>query len=120
MKDQKYSLICKAILKYGHSNFTLVIIEYCEPENAISREQYYIDHLKPDYNLLKIAGSRLGSIQSEETKAKIKEANLGRKHLEETILKMSEAKKGKNHPFFFAFPDPDPHPEGMGRGKGMQ
>ena len=35
--------IYKAILKYGHSNFIFEIIEYCEPQEAIQREQYYLD-----------------------------------------------------------------------------
>lgn len=65
--------IYKALLKYGHSNFRLEIIEYCEPENAVSREQYYIDLLKggPDYNLNPIAGSRLGYKHNQESKRKI-------------------------------------------------
>ena len=54
------SHILRAILKYGYSNFELEILEYCDPENLIKREQYYIDLLKPEYNILKIAGSRLG------------------------------------------------------------
>jgi len=41
------SLIYSAILKHGYSNFQLEILEYCDPENAISREQYYMDLLKP-------------------------------------------------------------------------
>ena len=44
------SIIYRALLKNGYSNFSLEILEYCSPENAISREQYYIDLLKPDYN----------------------------------------------------------------------
>jgi len=43
------------LLKYGYSNFTLEILEYCEPENALAREQHYLDHLKPEYNILQIA-----------------------------------------------------------------
>ena len=38
----------------------------------IEREQYYIDTLNPEYNILKIAGSPLGYIHSEETIAKFK------------------------------------------------
>jgi len=34
----------------------------------IEREQYYLDNLKPEYNILKIANSRLGSKQSEQLK----------------------------------------------------
>jgi group I intron endonuclease len=44
----------------------------------ISREQYYLDLLKPEYNILKIAGSRLGSIQSEATNIKISIAHKGK------------------------------------------
>ena len=50
-------IIHRALLKYGHSNFSLDIIEYCEPNELISREQYYIDILKPEYNILKKAGA---------------------------------------------------------------
>ena len=41
----------------------------------MDREQYYLDCLKPEYNILKIAGSSLGFKHSEETKVKIKEKN---------------------------------------------
>lgn len=64
--------INKALLKYGYSNFRLEILEYCDPSETISREQYYIDLIKPDYNILKIAGSSLGYRHSEETVANLK------------------------------------------------
>ena len=51
------SIIYRALLKNGYSNFSLEILEYCSPENVILREQYYMDLLKPDYNILKTAGS---------------------------------------------------------------
>jgi len=51
------SPIYSSILHYGLSNFTLDILEYCEPSDAVSREQHYIDILKPDYNLNPTAGS---------------------------------------------------------------
>jgi hypothetical protein len=35
--------IYKALLKYGHSNFSLEILEYCEPDKAVSKEQEYIE-----------------------------------------------------------------------------
>jgi group I intron endonuclease len=46
-------IIYRALLKYGYSNFSLDILEYCEPSVLIAREQYYIDYLKPEYNILK-------------------------------------------------------------------
>jgi len=50
-------LIYKALLTHGFDNFTLEILEYCNPSDLINREQHYIDLLKPEYNILKIAGS---------------------------------------------------------------
>jgi group I intron endonuclease len=58
------SIIYNAILKHGYLNFSLDILEYCEIEVLIKREQYYLDLLKPKYNILKVANSRLGSKQS--------------------------------------------------------
>jgi group I intron endonuclease len=48
----------------------------------LEREQYYLDSLKPQYNILKVAGSPLGTKHSEETKAAL----------------MSIRKLGSNHP----------------------
>jgi len=65
------SAIYSAILKHGLSLFKLEIIEYCEPEQCIKIEQKFINLLKPEYNILKIAGSSMGIIRSEETRAKM-------------------------------------------------
>ena len=63
--QKKNMIIHKAILKYGNSKFKLDILEYCAPEDCIKREQYYLDLLKPKYNILKIAGSSLGHKHTE-------------------------------------------------------
>lgn len=52
--------ICKALLKYGYSNFSISILEYYDSNNRLVREQYYIDLLQPEYNILKKAGSSVG------------------------------------------------------------
>jgi group I intron endonuclease len=78
----KSMIISKAILKYGYSNFSLEILEYCTPEECIKREQYYLDLLNPEYNILKIAGSTLGYKHTEETLAKFKERKLTSEQLE--------------------------------------
>ena len=93
-------MIYSAILKYGYCNFQLEILEYCTKENAISREQYYIDLLKPEYNLNIIAGSRLGSVNSEESRLKMSNSAKGRKLTEETKKLLSLANKGINNPNF--------------------
>lgn len=49
------SLIFKAINKYGHSSFILGILEYCEPKFLITKENFYLKKLKPEYNILKQA-----------------------------------------------------------------
>ena len=58
-------------MKYSHSSFSLTILEYCEKSGASgllnNREQYYLDRLEPDYNILKIAGSLLGYTFTEES-----------------------------------------------------
>lgn len=122
------SAIYRAVLKYGHYNFSLDILEYCESKLLIVREQYYINLLKPKYNILQTAGSRLGHKLSEYTKMKISIKNKGDKnfmfgkhHLDETKKKISESlklyykfnkitddirfkmnisKKGNKHPMF--------------------
>lgn len=113
-RASKSSLICRALLKYGYSSFHLDILEYCDPSVIIEREQYYIDLLKPEYNILKVAGSLFGykhtieSLQkmseiarnrSEEIIAKLREAALGRTytHTEEAKKKISKSMLGRKH-----------------------
>lgn len=94
------SRIYSAILKHGYHNFQLEILEYCTKENAVSREQYYIDLLNPEYNLNPTAGSRFGANITEESRVKMSTAAQGRKHTEETKNLISLASKGMaNHNF---------------------
>lgn len=110
----KSSLICRALLKYGYSSFKLEILEYSDPSSIIEREQHYIDLLKPEYNILQVAGSLFGykhtpeSLEkmretalnrSDETKARLREAALGKtyNHTEETKIKLRDAILGKKH-----------------------
>jgi GIY-YIG catalytic domain/NUMOD1 domain len=65
------SIIYSSLLKYGYSNFRLEILEYCEPNSLLEKEQQYIDTLKPEMNICKIAGSVLGLKHRPETVAKI-------------------------------------------------
>lgn len=50
----------RALLKYGYFRFSLEILEYCCPDNLLKREQYYLDTIKPEYNIVERAGSSLG------------------------------------------------------------
>lgn len=69
-------MISRSMLKHGYSNFSLEIFEYCKPTEVISREQYYIELLNPEYNILQKAGSCLGVKRSAETIAKFKARTL--------------------------------------------
>jgi group I intron endonuclease len=98
-----------ALLKYGIENFTLEILEYCDEDSVINREQYYLDTLSPEYNILKIAGSSLGfkhsektleffktyRVVEEETKKNLSQAATGRVLSEEVKDKISKAHIGK-------------------------
>jgi hypothetical protein len=69
------SIIYNAFKKYGLENFSFEILEYCDKDNLILKEQYYLDYLEPLYNILKTAGSPLGRKHSEEAKIKIRKSN---------------------------------------------
>lgn len=53
LKEQQNSLICKALLKFGLSNFSVVILETDKDSSLNEREQYFIDAFKPQYNIRK-------------------------------------------------------------------
>lgn len=79
--ENSTSVIARALIKYGYSGFRLDILEYCEAEQLIAREQYYIDLLSPKYNILQVTGSSLGYKLSESTLAKLKGRKLSSEHL---------------------------------------
>lgn len=63
----------------------------------IERENFYINLLKPEYNILLIAGSSLGYKHSKEAIEKIRYANIGRKHSEETLKKFKTRVRSLEH-----------------------
>lgn len=83
------SIICSSLLKYGYYEFSLEILEYCDPLKIISREQHYLYNLKPEYNILNIARSSKGFKHSAETKELLRNFNLGRVISDDTKLKIS-------------------------------
>ena len=104
--------------KYGESVFDFDVIEYWEPEFLVSFEQWWMNMLRPEYNINPVAGSSLGVKRTDdaranmsaakkghevsaEARAKISKAhmgnttNLGRKHTAESKANMSAAAMGK-------------------------
>jgi group I intron endonuclease len=102
-------LLQRAINKYKIQDFIFLIFEYCETGILVSQEQFFIDELKPEYNILKIAGSSLGYKHTEESKTLMSKIQnsidktggnnpmFGKTHSAETRAKMSESRKGKTH-----------------------
>lgn len=105
--------------KYGENALIFEVVETCNKENLIQREQYYIDTLNPEFNICKNAGNTLGrkfsdetkkkialkakghqrrkgAILSKETRDKISKSNTGKKNSEEARKKMSVTRMG--HP----------------------
>ena len=100
IRSSSSSIISRALIKYGYSNFSLEILEYCDVSILLEREQYYIDHLKPNYNIAKIAGSTLGIPRTEEFKENLRQIRKGKVHTEETKLLMSMNRSGVNNPMY--------------------
>ena len=84
--------ICKALVKHGYSNFSLIILEYCEPSKCLEREAFYQKTFNPEYNIAKEPGAPMS----------------GRKHSDKSKQIMSDTAKkidnsgrykpGENHP----------------------
>ncbi|MFA6056284.1 MAG: GIY-YIG nuclease family protein [Thermodesulfovibrionales bacterium] len=85
-----------AYLKYGKNAFRFSIVEVVDkPEDVISREDYYIKLLKPEYNICPNASSCLGRISSEEHKKNMSISQKGRVFSPEHRKKLSIAHMGK-------------------------
>ena len=105
----------RSFLKHGEECFVFDVLELVGRDALIEREQYWIDTLRPEYNLSPTAGNIAGYKHteehkqrmsknmtgvkrqplSEEHKRKIAEAGVGRKCPQETRNKLSAAHKGK-------------------------
>lgn len=112
INSRKELIISRALIKYGYSNFSVTILEYCNESDLDVKEQYYFDKLNPQYNIQKIAGgSSKGLKLSEETKSKISKSLkgvyagekaywYGRSMSEETKKLMSLKRIGELNPLY--------------------
>lgn len=79
-------LLQRAWNKYKSDSFRFEIVEnIADIEHLVPREQYYLDLLRPDYNVCKIAG---------------KGGKLGIKNTKKEIERKRQAWSGKNNPNF--------------------
>jgi hypothetical protein len=93
------TIIANSISKYGLEAFEFIILEFSGKEDVLSREQFFIDSLNPELNILKVAGCTSGFKPTVETRTKLSQAALGRIHTLETRAKIAESQKNnKNNP----------------------
>lgn len=93
------TIMANSISKYGLEAFEFIILEFTDKKDVLSREQFFIDSLKPELNILKTAGCTLGFKPTVETKEKLRKAALGRIQSLETRAKISESQKNnQNNP----------------------
>ena len=60
-RDKHHSIVLqRAYKKYGKDKFVFEIVEKCDKNVLLEREQYYMDTLNPEYNCSKIAGRTIG------------------------------------------------------------
>jgi group I intron endonuclease len=98
LERNKSMLICRALLKYGYSGFSLEILEYCELSERLERENHYFKLLKPEYNILKVAGSNLGHKHTEESRAKMAAWERSEEMKAKISVSMIGNSNGRNHP----------------------
>jgi hypothetical protein len=73
----------------------LEILEYCPISTVLAREQFYIDKLNPEYNILKVAGSNLGYKHSEASLKLMSLASKRRNESEEVLKFKREVMLGR-------------------------
>jgi group I intron endonuclease len=103
--------ICNSLIKHGYCNFSLTILEYCEPSQCLIREKHYLNLLQHEYNISQDpTASMSGRKHTEESKQIMSDTakkiqnpgrfKTGQKHSDETKRKMSDANIGEKNPMF--------------------
>jgi hypothetical protein len=70
--------VANAVNKYGLSEFAFLVLEIVPQEDntdstlLLNREDYYLETLKPEYNIIPIASNSIGWKHSEESLAKMR------------------------------------------------
>lgn len=81
--------------KYGINDLEFLVLEYCDRQLLLNKEQFYINTLSPYFNCSLTAGSRMGCRASKETKLKL---SISHKNMsEEGRRNISIASKGRKH-----------------------
>lgn len=102
-----------AMKKYGSKNFVLEILEICDAEYLDEKEDYWIQKLNPEYNLIrkgekgvlhhsdssreKMSKARMGHEVTQETREKISRSSIGKIMSPEAVKKMRSSHVGKDN-----------------------
>lgn len=77
--------------KYGADQFSFSVLERCQRDMLLEREQWHIEDSRAaldGFNVMPTAGTTMGFRHSPETIAKIKLSNTGKRHDDLSISKM--------------------------------
>jgi group I intron endonuclease len=90
-----YNIILQKMFDiYGEENILIDVVEETSLEILITREQYYIDILKPQYNICKFAGRSVGYKHKEKAKILMSLAHIGRVITQETKDRKNKTLRG--------------------------
>lgn len=103
-----------ALNKYGVNNFVFLILQYCDPVEVVclGLEQNFLDLYKPQYNILKLAGSSQGFKHSPYTIAQLKKSQAGKLHPRFGSKASEEQKLLTSLALKKYYKDHDPHSKG--------
>jgi len=93
--------------KYGPASLHFALIREVQKEHLISVEQFFIDALRPAFNINLKADSSLGIKRRPETRKRLSETRLAMKirHGDDYKRRMSIALSGKNNPMYGKSPN---------------
>lgn len=85
--------------EHGIDDLIFAVLAFCSHDQILSREQYYIDSLQPEWNQVPIAYSALGMRSSEEDEPFFEAANpMQRRTGQDPRSKMSKRFEGASNP----------------------
>lgn len=82
--------------KHGENSFIFSVVERCEVDELIEREQFYIDSLNPYFNISRVAGSTIGFKRPDQS-IRILEFNKNRVVSDETKSRTSSTLRQIGH-----------------------
>jgi group I intron endonuclease len=96
-KPSNKQVISSAICLHGIDNFEFVVLEFCDVDQLIDREQWWLDKVRPfadegrSYNIRKTANSNIGIKRSDASRKKQSAATKGVPKTKEHKQKLSES-----------------------------